>query len=265
MSNEVIATVAGNGTWGSGGDNGPASDVILDVPVGVSVSSSGDLYIAEFYNNRIRKVSNGVITTVVGNGTAGYGGDDGPAIEAQLYNPESITVDSAGSLYIGDGRNARVRKVSDGVITTVAGNGTAGYSGDDIPAAGAQLNSPTGIAVDSWGDVYIADTLNYRVRRVFNGVIATVAGNGEFNDSGPTSRGRAGLNTPYGVAVDPTGDVYFTDRGNGRIRKISNGVITTVAGSGSPGYSVEYLPPTAEPIGAPAAIALDSSGNLYFT
>ena len=145
------------------------------------MDSAGNLYIADTSNNRIRKVSNGVIATLAGSGAPFFGGDNGPATIAQLYNPAAVAADSAGNLYIADTLNNRIRKVSNGVITTVAGGGTCCFSGDNGPATSAQLSNPQGVAVDSAGNVYIADSGNYRVRKASNGVITTVAGNGTRN------------------------------------------------------------------------------------
>ena len=198
------------------------------------MDSAGNLYIADTGNNRIRKVSNGVITTVAGNGTAGFSGDNGPATSAQLYDPAGVAVDSAGNLYIADTGNNRIRKVSNGVITTVAGNGTAGFSGDGGPATSAQLNDPQGVAVDSAGNLYIAD---YRQQPHPQGLERRDhhrGGNGTpgfSGDNGPATS--AQLNYPEGVAVDSAGNLYIADTGNNRIRKVSNGVITTVAGNGT--------------------------------
>ena len=217
------------------GDNGPATSAQLNNPSGIAVDSGGNIYITDG-GNRIRKVSNGVVTTVAGGGTVSSG-DNGPATSAQLNNVAGIAVDAAGSLYIAAGN--RIRKVSNGVITTVAGNGTAGFSGDGGPAASAQLNNPSGIAVDSGGNIYVADANNHVVRRVVNGVITTIAGNGKpgfSGDNGPANG--AQLYSPYGIAVDASGNLYITDRGNNRIRKVSNGTITTVAGG-----AVQSSPP----------------------
>lgn len=164
VSNGVITTVAGNGTPGFSGDGGPATSAQLYLPAGVALDSAGNLYIAERGNNRIRKVSNGVITTIAGNGAAGYSGDNGPAVSASLSGPFGVAVDPAGSLYIADTGNNVIRKVSNGTITTIAGDGMVGFAGDDGPAAGAQLNGPTSVAVDSRGRVYIADSNNNRIR-----------------------------------------------------------------------------------------------------
>ena len=143
---------------GISGDGGQATSAQLNNPVGVAVDAQGSLYIADYANNRVRKVSGGIITTVAGTGTAGYSGDGGQATSAQLNFPVGVAVDAQGSLYIADSGNYRVRKVSGGIITTVAGTGTAGYSGDGGQATSAQLNVPFGVAVDAQGNLYIADS-----------------------------------------------------------------------------------------------------------
>jgi len=264
VSGGVITAVAGNGTWGFSGDNGPATSAQLSGPAAIAVDSAGSLYIADAYNNRIRKVSGGVITTVAGTGAQGFSGDNGPATSAQLNGPNAIAVDSAGNLYIADTGNNRVRKVSNGVIATVAGNGTLGFSGDKGPATNAQLYYPEGVAVDSAGNLYIADAYNNRIRKVSNGVITTVAGNGAFGisgDDGPATSGQ--LYKPSGVAVDSAGNLYIADTQDNRIRKVSNGVITTIAGDGIPGFSGDNGPATGANLAAPSGVAVDSAGNVY--
>jgi uncharacterized protein (TIGR03437 family) len=266
VSNGVITTVAGTGAEGFGGDSGPATSAQLNDPAGVAVDSAGNLYIAD--NGRIRKVSNGVITTVAGGGLSLA--DNIPATSAQI-GPYGVAVDSAGNLYVADLPNNRVRKVSNGVITTVAGNGTQGFSGDGGPATSAQLHDPEGVAVDSAGNLYIADTFNQRIRRVSNGVISTVAGNGFgglyssggfSGDNGPGVG--AELGQPNGVGVDAAGNVYVADTLNSRVRKISNGVITTVAGSGTPGFSIgSGGAATSAQLYYPSGVAVGASGNLY--
>ncbi|MGA3236246.1 MAG: hypothetical protein ABSG03_08085 [Bryobacteraceae bacterium] len=260
----ILTRVAGNGATGFSGDNGPATSAQLYFPNGVAVDSAGNLYIADTDNNRIRKVSNGVITTVAGNGFAGYSGDNGPATNARLAGPWAVAVDSAGNLYIADSDNYCIRKVANGAIATVAGNGLAGFSGDNGPAANAQLNNPYGVAVDSAGNLYIADTLNQRVRKVANGVIATIAGNGTegySGDNGPATS--AQLGTPLGIAVDSAGSLYIAERDNERIRKVVSGVIATVAGNGMEGFSGDNGPATSAELQGPEGAAVDSAGNLY--
>ena len=262
VANGVITTVAGNGTPGFSGDNGPATSAQLDSPTGLAVDSAGNLYIADSYNLRIRKISNGVITTVAGNGMRGFSGDSGPATSAELAYPAGVAVDSAGNLYVADPDNSCIRKISNGVIATVAGNGIPGFSGDNGPAASAQLYDPYGVAVDSAGNLYIADTHNQRIRKVSNGVITTVAGGGaSVGDNRPATS--AQLYDPTGVAVDLAGNLYIADSNNYRIRKISGGVITTVAGNGTYGFGGDGGPATSAQLVNPEGVALDSAGNLY--
>ena len=172
---------------GYSGDNGPATSAELAGPTGVALDASGNLYIADYGNNRIRKVSpSGIITTVAGNGTDGFSGDNGPATSAELADPWGVALDASGNLYIADIYNNRIRKVSpSGIITTVAGNGTGGYSGDNGPATSAELYDPSGVALDASGNLYIADYGNDRIRKVSpSGIITTVAGNGTVGYSG---------------------------------------------------------------------------------
>jgi sugar lactone lactonase YvrE len=264
--NGIITTVAGNGIGSYSGDGGPATSANLSNPSGVTVDAVGNLYIADTDNNRIRKVApSGIITTVVGTGTAGYSGDGGPATSAQIYFPFGLAFDATGNLYIADRNNARIRKVSQaGIITTIAGNGTAGYSGDGGPATSAQLR-PRGVAVDPEGALYIADEYNYRIRKVaLNGIISTVAGNGTFGysgDGGPATS--AQLSYPFGVAVDANGTLYIPDSFNNRIRKVSQaGIITTIAGNGTAGYSGDGGPATSAQLNLPWNTAVDPAGNV---
>jgi len=236
----IITTVAGNGNGGYGGDGGLATSAPLNWPSGVAIGPDGSIYIAELYNHRIRRVGpDGIITTVAGNGNEGYGGDGGPAISAMLDRPVSVAVGSDGSIFFLDLLNYRIRRIGpDGIITTVAGNGICGYSGDGGPATSASISSGEGITVGPDGSIYIADSSNNRVRRVGpDGIITTVAGVGYESyggDGGPATSARLAL--PYGVAVGPDRNIYIAD--SVHIRRVGpDGIITTVAGNGNSIYN----------------------------
>ena len=210
---------------GYGGDYGPATQALLDTPVGIAIDSIGNLYIADMNNHRVRKVDpNGIITTVAGIGMPGsYIADGTPATQAMLQYPEGVVVDASVNLYIAASGNDRILKVdSNGIITTVAGNGSTGYGGDGGPATQAMLSWPGGVALDAFGNVYIADSGNNLVRKVDpNGIITTVAGTGDWGysgDGGPAPL--AMLNFPSDVALDTTGNLYIADTSNNRIRKV---------------------------------------------
>jgi uncharacterized protein (TIGR03437 family) len=354
----ILTRVAGNASNGFSGDNGPAVNAQLYGPTGLALDLAGNLYIADTDNRRIRKVSNGIITTVAGNGASSAAGDGGLATSAALPNPyalavdatgnlyisdesgairevtkgviasvagaqgyfASVAVDTAGNLYLLDAETPRVLKVSNGVATTIAGNGSYGFSGDGGPATAAEFGGdpddggPFGIAVDSSGNLYVADTSNSCIRKVTNGVITTVpgtssadqltfptfvavdsagalyfslasdrtgfsgdrlqkvangiattsAGNGYLSfsgDNGPAAN--AQFYQPGGVAIDSAGRMYVADTQNNRVRMIANGVITTVAGNGTVGFSGDNGPATSAQLATPFAVALDRAGNLY--
>ncbi len=268
----VISTVAGTGTAGFGGDGGPATSAQLNAPFGVAVDSAGNVYIAEWSNHRVRKVSaGGVITTIAGIGIAGFGGDGGRATDAALNSPEGVAVDAAGNVYIADSFNNRVRKIdTSGTITTIAGNGFVGYTGEG-KATDVGLNDPSGVAVDNSGNLYIADNSNHRVRKVVlsSGTISTIAGTGIggfSGDGGPALS--AQVYNPTHLTVDRAGNIYIADYTNNRIRKINgSGVITTIVGTdtdrGQGGYSGDGGPATSAQFNKPAGVAIDSAGNLY--
>ena len=265
-TNGTITTVAGI-SYGFSGDGGPAINAGLAQPVSVAVSHSGDFYIVDSLNYRIRHISTSlVITTLAGNGFANYSGDGGPASNSQLSNPNGVAVDAAGNIYIVDTNNSRIRKIdTHSVLTTVAGNGISGYSGDHGPAIDAQLSAPNGVAVDQAGNLYIADTSNSVIRKVTpGGVITTIAGvpgaEGFAGDGGPALQSQLAL--PQGVATDTAGNIYIADTRNNRIRKVSSsGVITTIAGS-SGGFLGDGNPATSAALNYPWSVAVDAAGNV---
>jgi len=331
VSNGIISTIAGTGNSGPLGDGGPATSATLESVSALAVDSSGNIYLVDYGTNRIRKISGGIITTVAGGGSAtpangiaptsasfffaqggiacdaagnlyiadsiayrvwkisngilstvaGTGqfsfpsvlGDGGPATSAQL-SPTSVALDSAGNLYIADAANARIRKVSGGIITTIAGNGQRGFSGDGGPAVNATLNVPLAISIAPSGVVYFADvpgtgSAGGRLRGITpEGTIQTFAGNGNYRfsgDGGPATS--ATFNwfpvSPAGVAVDSGGDLYVADPYNNRVRKVSQGIITTVAGNGTPGFSGDGGPAVDASLDSPSGVAVDTAGNLF--
>jgi len=268
LPNGLINTFAGNTNYGHFGDGGAATNASLWYAYDIAFDSRGNLYIADSDNLRIRMVNaGGTITTVAGDGSRGYAGNNGPATSASLFYPSGVAADGAGNIYIADDENYRVRKVSaSGVITTVAGTGSAGFSGDLGAATNAALNYPQGVACDAAGNVYIADTFNNRIRKIAtNGIITTVAGN---TNQGFAGNGIAATNSslywPSGVSVDSAGNLLIADTLNQCIRKVAtNGIITTVAGSGVGGYSGDGGAATSASVSNPAAVAVDPTGNLF--
>jgi len=268
LPNQIISTVAGGASLGYSGDGGPATNATLHDAAGVAVDAVGNLYIADEENSRIRKVdTNGIITTVAGNGANGYSGDGVAATNASLRYPRGVAVDAAGNLFIADNANQRIRKVdTNGIITTLAGNGTNGYAGDGGAATSAKLQYPYGVAVDAAGNVYIADGLNSRIRKVAtNGLISTVVGNGTNGFAGDGGAAtNAEMYWTYGVTVDAAGNLFIADSQNNRIRKAAtNGIITTVAGDKNFQYGGDGVPATSTSLWMPYGTAVDPYGNLY--
>jgi len=264
----TITTVAGDGSAGYSGDGGAATNASLDEPYGVAVDGSGNIFISDLGNNRIRKMNpSGAITTVAGNGSAGYSAHSGPATNASLYYPCGVAVDNLGDIFIADLGNNRIRKVNaNGIITTVAGNGRAAYSGDGGVATNASLNEPYGVAVDGSGNIFIADLGNNRIRKVnAGGIITTVAGNGSAGYSGDGGAAiNASLDEPYGVAVDSSGDLFIADTDNNCIRIVNaSGIISTVAGNGGAGYSGDGGAATNASLDQPYGVAVDGLSNLF--
>ena len=277
VSGQVIETIAGNGVAGYSGDGGAAISAELNQPNSIRFDRVGNMYIADWLNNVIRKIDrSGTITTVAGNGygsttpgIGGYAGDGGPATAAELNGPVDVAFDDGGNMYITDQGNSMIRKVDPtGIITRVAGTGTLGYNGDGIPATAAQINHPGGIVFDTVGDLYIADEGNSRIRKISpSGIITTIAGTGiaGYNADG-ISATSAKLWHPFWLAFSPSRELYFADGSERRIRKIDmSGIISTVAGTGMTGSSGDGGPATAANIGDCEAVAFDNLGNLYFS
>jgi len=270
--NRKAGTIAGSGVPGSAGDGGAAAAAQLNFPSGVAVDRAGNVYVADSANNRIRVIgAGGSVTTFAGTGAAGFSGDGGAATAAAISSPTAVAFDPAGALLIADTGNNRVRKVSPaGVMTTIAGTGPAGFAGDGGPPRAAVLDRPSGVAADGTGSVYIADTLNHRVRKIVGGQIVTLVGSGPAGlgqgayggDGGQAATAR--LNLPEGLALDPQGGVYVSDTGNNRVRHVDKaGTITTLAGTGARRFSGDGGQAGLAELAAPSGLSVDGAGNLY--
>jgi PKD repeat protein len=274
----IITTIIGEAGAGYSGDGGPASAAEMSYPWGIAQDAIGNIYFSDNGNNRIRKINtSGIISTVAGDGYSpgfgGYSGDGGPATNAELYEPQGISLDATGNIFIADINNNRIRMVNtSGIITTIAGNGygapfSGGYSGDGGAATAGELYHPTAVAVDLAGNVYIADQPNNRIRKVSTGgIITTAVGNGTGAFSGDGGQATAAeVYKPDGITVDASNNMYIADFSNDRIRLVnSSGIITTVAGNGVHGYSGDGGLPTAAELYDPAGVtAPDGNGNIY--
>jgi hypothetical protein len=273
ISTGLISTVAGTGTAGYNGDGILATAAQINIPSALAFDSNGDLYFTDRSNSRIRKIttSTGIISTVAGTGTAGYNGDGILATAAQLNNPNEVSFDASGNLYIADWINNRVRKVdkSTGIISTIAGTGTAGYNGDGIAATAAQINGPCGIIFDNAGNTYIAEYGGARVRKINigSGNISTIAGTGTFGYNGdgiPATT--AQLSGCAYIKFDAAENMFIGEGSNQRVREIikSTGVISTIAGTGTAGYNGDGIPATTAQLNFPFYILFDQAKcNMY--
>jgi DNA-binding beta-propeller fold protein YncE len=268
----VITTAVGTGQPGYQGDGGPARQALLNMPFDVAFDRAGNLYLSDTFNHCVRKVDSrtGLITTVAGQGKAGFSGDGGPATQARLNEPYGLALDAAGNLYFADRLNRRVRRVDarSGLITTVAGDGSKIASGDGGAASAAGLVEPNGVALDPAGSrLFIADVADHRIRVVDlrDGRIATFAGTGQGRHSGDGGlASAASIHGARAVEVGPDGTVYILERQGNTLRSVdpATGIITTRAGTGKKGYSGDGGPATAATFDGPKELALDHKGNL---
>ena len=268
----IITTAVGTGERGFAGDGGPAIHALLNGPFDVAFDTDGNLYFSDTFNHRIRRVDarTGIITTCAGSGEAGYSGDGGAATRAGLNEPYGIAIDTAANVYIADRHNHSVRRVdgASGVMTTLAGSGAAGFSGDGGPASRAGMVEPNGLALDPAHDrLFIADVADHRVRVVdlATGTISTFAGTGaaqHSGDGGPATA--AGIHGARAVKVAPDGTVYILERQGSTLRAVDprSGIITTLAGTGARGYSGDGGLARDAIFDAPKELALDPGGDI---
>ena len=266
----VISTVVGTGAQGYSGDGGPAAQALLNNPFDLAFDAAGNLFFADTFNHCIRRVDAraGTISTIAGTGERGFSGDGGPATRATLNEPYGVVVDQAGTVYFADRLNRRVRRVdAAGIITTLAGDGLGKFSGDGGKADQAGLAEPNGLALDAAGEnLFIADVADHRVRVVelATGIISTFAGTGEAKhdgDGGPAKQ--AGVFGARAVALAPDGALYILERQGSSLRRVRDGVIETVAGTGARGYAGDGDDARRAVFNAPKEMAVDAGGNVF--
>ena len=268
-SAQLISTVVGSGVTGFNGDGIPGPLAYVNSVHRVAVDASGNIYIADSGNNRVRflNISTGFMSTIAGTGTHAYNGDNILAASAQVANPIAVALDQLGNVFIADTDNYRVRKINvSGYISTIAGTGANGYNGDHIPGTSASFEYPCGVAADTHGNVYIADSAICRIMmvNVSTGIIISLGGTGTCGYSGDGAAATSAAMTPTDVFVTTNGNIYFADDASARVRMIASGtgIITTVVGNGAYAYNGDNLPATSAGT-SPVAIKLDSNGNMY--
>jgi hypothetical protein len=268
-ASSTIQTVVGTGTAGYSGDSGPASSAAINAPYAIVYNAQGDLFIADAYNNVVREVTtDGIIHTIAGDGEPSYSGDSGPATSAELNTPEGLAFNSAGDLFIADSGNNVIREITtDGIIHTVAGNGTRDSGGNGGPATSAELDTPEGLAVDAAGNVYVASNDSKSVRMFTpGGNIQAFAGTGIGGYSGDGDLATSAKVQPSNVLVDSAGNVFIADLANSVVREVTtDGIIHTIAGNGTYGYSGDGGPATSAKLSNPEGMAMDASGDLFFS
>jgi hypothetical protein len=263
----IVTTVAGNGSSGFSGDGGPATNAQFNLCQNVILDDTGNIYISDLYNNRVRKVSvAGIVTTIAGTGTAGYNGDGGQATAARIAGPQGMAFDKYGNFYFAESGSVGIRKIApSGIITTVAGHGASGYAGDGGQATAAIFHNILGIWIDSNDVIYLADKENYRIRKIMpDGIVTTYAGTGH---TGSVTNGGSALSSsfmPWGVIGDKFGNIFFSNYLDNSVYRISKeGNIYRVAGSTSAGFSGDGGPATAAQLNHPFFLCLDDCGNIY--
>ncbi|MBL7691977.1 MAG: T9SS type A sorting domain-containing protein [Flavipsychrobacter sp.] len=265
---QIITTIAGNGFNAYSGDGGPATAASIYNPLGVAADGAGNVYIVDTKNHCIRKVNSaGIISTIAGDGTAGYSGDGGPATAAKLYIPSKIALDGAGNIIFVDNGNFCIRKINAaGIISTIVGTGTAGNSGDGGPATAAQINGSPGLAIDAAGNIFFSDVTKNTIRKVSTtGIVSTIAGcglSGYMGDGGPATAAR--FNEPFGIALDDAGNIYVAEYSNNCLRKVSaSGIVSTVTGALVAGYSGDGGPASTAKLDRPASVVIDHNNEIY--